>query len=98
MSTPDEVLTRCRSFGHAWDDFTPIDKRPPPFGWRLSLRCVRCTTERHDIIDRLGRVASREYVYPDGYAQTGRRPRTEWRRDLRRVIQPAARPARLNRA
>jgi hypothetical protein len=43
----------------------------PIFGWRLSLRCVRCSTERHDIIDHTGAVGQRRYIYVEGY-QLGR--------------------------
>jgi hypothetical protein len=42
-------------------------RRPPGWGERFSLRCVRCTTERHDVIDALGDLSQREYHYPDDY-------------------------------
>lgn len=58
---------RCRVFGHAWEDFIPAGKRPPGWGHRFSLRCIRCTTERHDVIDALGDLSERQYVYPDDY-------------------------------
>lgn len=59
---------KCRTWGHAWDTFTPPGtKRPPGWGQRFSLRCERCTTERHDTIDSLGALSSRQYVYPDDY-------------------------------
>lgn len=68
----DEAFLRCRTYSHAWDDFAPVDFYPPTYGWRLSLRCMRCTTERHDIVAyRSGKVMSRRYIYPDGYAQKG---------------------------
>ena len=63
----DGAMLRCRTFGHAWDEFYPDNMGTPMFGWRLSLRCMRCTAERHDIIDRIGAVGSRQYSYPDGY-------------------------------
>lgn len=63
----DADMLKCRTYGHAWDEFYPDYKSPPSYGWRLSLRCIRCSTERHDTIDLVGRVSSREYVYPDGY-------------------------------
>lgn len=62
-----DAFVRCRSYNHSWDEFAPIDMDPPPFGWRLSLRCIRCSTERHDLIDRKGAVMSRRYIYADGY-------------------------------
>ena len=58
---------RCRTYGHAWYEFSPGQMARPLFGFRLSLKCERCTTERHDLIDANGEVGSREYRYPDGY-------------------------------
>jgi hypothetical protein len=60
-------MLRCRTYGHAWDEFYPDNLGIPMYGWRLSLRCVRCETERHDIIERTGAVGARRYIYPDGY-------------------------------
>lgn len=72
---------RCRVFGHAWEDFIPSGKRPAGWGSRFSLRCVRCTTERHDVIDALGDLAERQYVYPDDYKLA--RDETPTRQSLR---------------
>lgn len=66
-----EEFLRCRTYSHAWDQFYPDDLYPPVYGWRLSLRCTRCTTERHDLIDFKGRVMGRRYIYPPGYMQKG---------------------------
>jgi hypothetical protein len=72
IDTPlDDTYVRCRSYGHAWDEFAPIDLHAPLYGWRLSLRCLRCQTERHDNLDFKGRVMSRRYLYADGYQQKG---------------------------
>jgi len=80
----DEML-RCRTLGHQWDDFYPTSLAPPSFGWRLSLRCARCSTERHDIISHAqGEVLSREYRYVDGYQQ-GRDERLD-RPELRKAL------------
>jgi hypothetical protein len=68
----DTRFLPCRTYNHAWDEFTPIDLYPPLYGWRLSLRCIRCTTERHDTVAfNTGKVMSRRYIYPDGYQQKG---------------------------
>lgn len=63
---PLEYL-KCRGFLHAWEEFIPVGKRKQLFGDRVSLRCVTCTTERHDIYDTYGVIQAREYVYPDDY-------------------------------
>jgi hypothetical protein len=63
----DQAMLRCRIYRHAWDEFYPDDLGVPLYGWRLSLRCTRCTTERHDVIDHIGQLAQRQYIYPDGY-------------------------------
>lgn len=57
----------CRTFGHRWEEFVAVGMRKPITGFRLSLRCTSCTMERHDGIDSLGQVGTRQYVQPDGY-------------------------------
>lgn len=64
------VYIKCRTLRHAWDDFIPRDMPAPQWGHRVSLRCLRCTTERHDVIDRLGQLSQRTYIYPTDYALT----------------------------
>ena len=67
-----DVFLRCRTYSHAWDEFTPIDMESPSYGWRLSLRCVRCGTERHDTIAYgTGQVNGRQYIYVEGYQYIG---------------------------
>lgn len=63
----EEDYERCKTLGHVWEDFNPIDLGPAMYGKRMSLRCVRCTTERHDTIEASGRVGTRSYRYADGY-------------------------------
>jgi len=58
---------KCRIWGHAWEDFIPSGKRPSDWGARFSLRCERCHTERHDVIDVLGNLSTRHYDYPEDY-------------------------------
>jgi hypothetical protein len=67
VTTFSNEFLRCRTWGHRWDDFNPIDMGPPMFGWRESLRCSTCTTERHRIIGRNGQILSASYKYPEGY-------------------------------
>lgn len=57
----------CRTFGHRWEEFVPVGKPKPITGFRLSLLCTSCGMERHDGIDTLGQVGTRQYVQPDGY-------------------------------
>jgi hypothetical protein len=59
---------KCRTWGHAWEDFIPHGKRPPDWGQRFSLRCLRCTMERHDVIDSLGQLSTRHYDPPADYS------------------------------
>ena len=66
-SLPVEFL-RCRAFGHAWEEFVPVGMRKPEFGFRFSLLCTSCESERHDLIDVAGNVAAREYRYMPDYA------------------------------
>lgn len=70
---------KCRAFGHAWEEYVPVGKRKPEFGFRLSLSCSSCGMERHDILDTYGHLATREYVAPDGYYDIGRWPRADFR-------------------
>jgi hypothetical protein len=67
----DDFLA-CRTYNHAWDKFNPIDLEAPWYGWRLSLRCLRCGTERHDnIAYGTGEVMGRRYIYAEGYQYQG---------------------------
>lgn len=63
---PTDFL-KCRTFGHAWEEYVPVGMRKPTFGFRYSLLCASCGTERHDLIDTNGGLVQREYRYPDGY-------------------------------
>lgn len=53
---------RCRVIKHSWDTVTDTASTAS-----LDLLCVRCTTERHDWINGLGALETRNYIYPDGY-------------------------------
>jgi hypothetical protein len=84
MARGDYSQLQCRTYGHAWEEFFPVDMGTPMYGWRLSLRCMRCTSERHDTIDVLGRINGRRYVYVEGYqmARDERPDRDTLRKDL----------------
>lgn len=69
----------CRTFGHNWEEFITVGKLKPITGFRLSLLCTSCGMERHDSIDALGLVSTRQYVQPDGYYLGYRMKRNEAR-------------------
>lgn len=84
----------CRTVLHAWDDL-PVTKTQPIDGIWFVLRCTRCTSERWDVVDALGRVLRRQYRYAPGYLRKkgeGRLSRDEYRARLL-----ARRLARLRR-
>lgn len=58
---------RCRTWGHAWEEFIPRDVRVK-WGELWPLRCIRCGTERFDTINALGHLGARRYVHPEDYA------------------------------
>jgi hypothetical protein len=60
------AVVQCRTYGHGWSEFVRPDL-PAVAGWRLTLRCDRCTSERHDVINLIGELQHRHYQYPDGY-------------------------------
>jgi hypothetical protein len=87
----------CHAWGHAWEeDLFPSNLRPPQWGYRESVRCGRCTSERHFTIDSMGRVSSRYYRYVDGYQVGVRTNRSEWRQEMRKAafIDPKLRARR----
>lgn len=55
----------CKTFGHAWEEFIPVGKRKPSFGFRFSLLCVTCESERHDLLNQKGELLERAYGRPD---------------------------------
>ena len=69
-------------------------KRPAKSGDRLSVLCVRCTTERHDIVSLIdGELLGREYVYPEGYHLADKHTRAEFRATLLHRRRASARAA-----
>lgn len=59
-------FAECKALGHAWDEYDPRDAGGRA-RWRLTLRCARCGTTRHDDLDHYGELEGRQYAYPDGY-------------------------------
>jgi hypothetical protein len=99
LELPTEWL-KCRSFGHTWEEFLPVGKRKPEFGFRISLLCTTCSMERHDILDVLGNLATRDYKEPEGYYGVGQFTRAEFRvaYDQKRSTRRIARRGDLARA
>jgi len=55
----------CRELGHNW---APHSARvTEDGGFDRILRCRRCPTKRHQILDSYGRIMSNQYDYPEGY-------------------------------
>lgn len=90
-----ESFVECRTLGHAWERFVPDDKRKPQFGVRMSLRCMRCTMERHDLVKRMdGSMLSRGYDPPEGYSLTAEESlsRDQWRKKYIKQVYGPAKP------
>lgn len=90
----------CKGINHPWDRVDVPNLGPPQMGWRLSLRCLRCHSERHDLISPVtGEVMARRYIYTSGYIRegSGRPIRTElrlsmfehWKEELQKTEQIA---------
>jgi len=56
----------CRDVGHYWRPFTASWERESRSYYRV-LRCGRCKTERHQLLDSRGHPVKGHYVYPDRY-------------------------------
>lgn len=96
-----ETYAECRTLGHAWERFTPTDKKRPRYGVLLSLRCMRCPTERHDIAKRMdGSVLDRDYDYPDDYRMSAEQSltRDQWRKVLIKQIDGPSNVTRITTA
>lgn len=75
---------KCRTFGHAWEEFVPVGMRAPQFGFRFSLLCTSCASERHDLVNTQGQLLQREYRYQAGYELGFSLPRDEARLEFER--------------
>lgn len=78
-------FVRCRTMGHAWDEFPAalFARKPTVFSWQEAFRCTRCATEKYESYSLQGQVAQRQYVYPDGYKLAEKLTRAEFRLELR---------------
>jgi len=64
-----EAFLFCREMSHTWQPHTA--SRYPDGGFRRTLLCPRCTTQRVQSLDRFGMIVSSHYDYPDGYLSAG---------------------------
>lgn len=65
------LMCRRSVLGHAWEPYQDNEKPAPSFGTRFSVRCSRCTTQRHYLLGFNGERLGKEYVYPEGYKLVG---------------------------
>lgn len=65
------AFLQCRTYSHSWEEITPpeFSGRAARWGFRFSLRCTRCGSERHDVIDGQGGLSVRTYNYAHGYRE-----------------------------
>jgi len=61
---------QCRDYGHTWAPFT-AHRIEGGKGYDQILRCIRCGTHRHRVLDRWGDVLHNTYAYSDGYLVPG---------------------------
>lgn len=58
----------CRDYGHSW---APHSAQRIGKGFDQILRCTRCQTHRHRVLDRFGEVITNSYQYAEGYLVEG---------------------------
>lgn len=80
MRSKQHLYDQCRTFGHAWFEVEGAYK--PLFGVLFSLKCERCDTVRNDVYGQRGEVESRNYVYPEGYRESEKITKAEYRMRL----------------
>lgn len=66
--SPTEKQLLCRDLQHAW---TPHSAHSEGKGFVRTLRCQRCRSVKHQILDRDGYIISTRMVYPVGYLRPG---------------------------
>jgi hypothetical protein len=73
-------LTFCRAIQHHWD-IVP-NRRRPPWGKMLTVRCENCGLVREQIIDGNGRPSHTNYIKPPSHKLAPTMSRGEWRLQL----------------
>lgn len=61
-----EDFILCRDLGHLW---RPLSARwsAEDSAYERTMRCGRCSTERHQLLSASGHVLSGNYAYTEGY-------------------------------
>jgi hypothetical protein len=76
-SNVDQILDKlsaeflaCRDWGHSWRAYTVrVDKRRREF--EETLRCERCETRKHRLLNKFAEILKTSYTYPAGYLIPG---------------------------
>lgn len=95
VSALQEIYVQCRSYGHSWDEYAPIEIRSKLAHWMIFLRCTRCMTTCHVTLSLFGSPIRRYYEYPEGYRLAGYK-KSDFKMELlrRRRAQSSKRKAR----
>jgi hypothetical protein len=64
--TLTDAALLCRDIGHSWKPWT-ARWDPDSRSYDRVLRCPRCRSERHQLLDSHGHPVRGHYVYPEGY-------------------------------
>lgn len=67
------LIERCKTYGHAWYEQDVDSAYKPMFGLPVWFECERCGTQRRELWNIHGELASRTYVHPRDWKQHSRR-------------------------
>lgn len=63
-------FVKCRDYMHAWRDYTATHNRSERT-YKVTMRCDRCMTLKHRLLNERGSMLDSWYDYPDGYVIKG---------------------------
>ena len=66
---PDTYI-QCRDFNHSWRPFTANWSQKERC-YEVQLKCSRCKTTRHRLMNAEGSLLANRYTYADGYLIKG---------------------------
>lgn len=64
MKSYDEAYRDCRDIGHIWQQ---VEVKVGGDHVYRTLRCGRCTTERHEMFSKTGELTTRHYYHAPNY-------------------------------